>query len=178
MPHSSDVHSFYFKFEDAYCLKELQDWSNARNNWPILAIALYLLSIQIGKSVMADRKPLQVTSILFFWNTSLAAFSLIGFVRLFSHLKHQIHESSFRDSVCINDTDNVVALWVYLFAMSKFVELGDTLFLVVRRRPITFLHWYHHATVLMYTWFAFTHNAATGKYFIIMNYFVHSLMYT
>ena len=33
------------------------------------------------------------------------------------------------------------------FAISKLVEYGDTVFLVLRKRPVTFLHWFHHTTV-------------------------------
>lgn len=38
------------------------------------------------------------------------------------------------------------------FALSKPIELLDTLFLILRKRPVIFLHWYHHVTVLLYTW--------------------------
>lgn len=175
---SSDVHSFYFDIEDRYSLSEWQNWCSERNRWPIIAIPLYLMAIFYGQNVMRDRKPIKITPILFLWNMGLAVFSMIGTYRMFTYMELIIQDSGFTDSVCVNDPDNVVSLWVYLFTMSKFVELGDTLFLVIRKRNVMFLHWYHHVTVLLYTWFAFTHNASTGKYFIIMNYFVHSLMYT
>jgi hypothetical protein len=41
-----------------------------------------------------------------------------------------------------------------------------------------FLHWYHHASVLIYTWLINVDNCPLGKFFMIMNVFVHSLMYT
>lgn len=178
MRNSSDVHPFYFEFEDRYSLSEWQDWCSQRNHWPILAINLYLMSIYYGQSAMRNRKPIKIKPLLFVWNACLALFSIIGSYRSLTHMNILLPEIGFRNSVCISDPDNVVSFWVYLFTMSKFVELGDTFFLVIRKRNIMFLHWYHHVTVLLYTWFAFTHNASTGKYFIVMNYFVHSLMYT
>jgi hypothetical protein len=37
---------------------------------------------------------------------------------------------------------------------------------------------FHHATVLLYCWHSFTVRSATGIWFIAMNYFVHSIMYS
>lgn len=39
-----------------------------------------------------------------------------------------------------------------MFVFSKVPELGDTVFIILRKRPLIFLHWYHHVTVLLYTW--------------------------
>lgn len=47
--------------------------------------------------------------------------------------------------------DGVAAFWSFLFAISKLVELGDTLFIVLRKKKLIFLHYYHHAVVLIYT---------------------------
>lgn len=54
----------------------------------------------------------------------------------------------------------------------------DTAFIVLRKKPLIFLHWYHHVTVLIYTWHAYKDHTASGRWFIFMNYTVHSLMYT
>ncbi|ODM98242.1 Elongation of very long chain fatty acids protein 6 [Orchesella cincta] len=37
---------------------------------------------------------------------------------------------------------------------------------------------YHHITVLGYTWFTYESYDATSRWFMVMNYMVHSLMYT
>jgi hypothetical protein len=41
-----------------------------------------------------------------------------------------------------------VILWMSFFTVSKIFELWDTFFIVVRKRPLILLHWYHHVTVL------------------------------
>uniref|UniRef100_A0A914E8A3 Elongation of very long chain fatty acids protein n=1 Tax=Acrobeloides nanus TaxID=290746 RepID=A0A914E8A3_9BILA len=68
--------------------------------------------------------------------------------------------------------------WVFLFGLSKIVELGDTVFLVLKKRPVTFLHVYHHCTVLVYTWSTGSKRAAIGRWFVILNMMAHSAMYT
>lgn len=39
---------------------------------------------------------------------------------------------------------SVLLYWSYIFALSKYAELLDTLFLILRNpdRPVMFLHWY------------------------------------
>lgn len=74
--------------------------------------------------------------------------------------------------------DPVAAFWTFSFTLSKVVELGDTAFIVLRKQPLIFLHWYHHITVLLYTWYSYGETSATGRWFTTMNLFVHSWMYS
>jgi elongation of very long chain fatty acids protein 6 len=64
-------------------------------------------------------------------------------------------------------------------AWSKLFELVDTAFLVLRKKPVLVLHWVHHITVLLFTWYcqvaARTH---APLMYTLMNAVVHSLMYT
>lgn len=80
--------------------------------------------------------------------------------------------------MCSNILTPVNLLWTWWFAFSKIVELGDTIFIVLRRRPLTFLHVYHHCSVLLCTWYCVTHLASSSRWFITMNAVVHSVMYT
>ena len=68
-------------------------------------------------------------------------------------------------------------LWVQLFVFSKFPELLDTMFLVLRKRRVVFLHWYHHVTVLLYCWHSYAVEAPQTLWFVAMNYTVHWVMY-
>ena len=70
-----------------------------------------------------------------------------------------------------------IVFWAYIFAVSKYFELFDTLLLIIRKKPVSFLHWFHHATVLLYTWYAEYTHFTIGLLFIIVNSFVHTFMY-
>ena len=48
---------------------------------------------------------------------------------------------------------------------------------IAGKKPVGFLHWFHHATVLLFCWDAYRTHQTTGLYFIAMNYFVHAIMY-
>ena len=76
-----------------------------------------------------------------------------------------------------HDEFNPVGFWVTLFIYSKIPELIDTVFLVLQRKPVIFLHWFHHVTVLLYCWHAFVNWTASGLWFVAMNFSVHSIMY-
>ncbi|XP_067343570.1 very long chain fatty acid elongase 6-like isoform X2 [Channa argus] len=54
----------------------------------------------------------------------------------------------------------------------------DTVFIVLRKQPLIFLHWYHHITVLLYTWYTYKGQVAGCSWFMTMNFLVHSIMYS
>ena len=64
-----------------------------------------------------------------------------------------------------------------MFIFSKIPELWDTFYIVARKRPLLFLHWYHHVTVLLYCWHSYATEAPQALYFVAMNYSVHGIMY-
>ncbi|CAD1469085.1 unnamed protein product, partial [Heterotrigona itama] len=74
--------------------------------------------------------------------------------------------------------DPTFGYWGYIFALSKLVEFGDTFFIILRKQPLIFLHWYHHIVTFLYTWFSYVEDAGYAKWFAFMNCFIHSCMYT
>ena len=91
------------------------------------------------------------------WNATLCLFSAAAFVRSAEEMLHVVRTYGFRPSVCFTPQPfGVMPFWISAFAWSKVVELGDTLFLVGMQRPVVTLHWYHHVTVLLYTWHSST----------------------
>ena len=74
--------------------------------------------------------------------------------------------------------NRVAAFWCFLFVLSKVVELGDTLFIVLRKKKLIFLHWYHHITVLYISWTGFPYCISVARWFGTINVIVHSLMYS
>lgn len=73
-------------------------------------------------------------------------------------------------------------LYVLPFCLSDvmilFLPAGDTLFIVLRKQKLIFLHWYHHITVLLYSWYSYKDMVAGGGWFMTMNYLVHAVMYS
>ncbi|GET87100.1 fatty acid elongase, putative [Leishmania tarentolae] len=84
-------------------------------------------------------------------------------------------------SICVFKDDmyrrNISGLFCLAFMLSKIPEMLDTAFLVFQKKPVIFLHWYHHVTVMLYCWHAWMASTSNGLWFVCMNYSVHSIMY-
>ena len=120
-----------------------------------------------------------------YWNLLLSVFSIMGAYRTVPYLISHLLENGFTYTTCHDsqkwflrhDEPNPCGFWVTLFIYSKIPELVDTVFLVLQKKPVIFLHWFHHVTVLLYCWHAFANWTASGLWFVSMNFSVHSIMY-
>ncbi|KAJ3269183.1 hypothetical protein HDV01_001694 [Terramyces sp. JEL0728] len=153
----------------------------ANENWqiPLTLTATYLAFCFFGSSMIA--KPFNLKFPLALWNLLLSVFSFAGFIFTFPALLMSIQSLGFKNSICLDPKQGwakgTTGLWVCLFIYSKVPELVDTVFIVLRKKPLIFLHWYHHATVLLYCWHSYANNVGIGLYFVAMNYGVHAVMY-
>lgn len=143
---------------------------------PAIATVLYLAMIFGGQMLMKDRKPLPVKPLMILWNVLLAAFSIIGAYFYVPELLRVIQSKGLHYEMCSFDSE-ITSPWVYLFCLSKIPELVDTFWLVVRKRPVIFLHGYHHVTVMWFCWYAWGNLIENGGIFAAMNLTVHSIMY-
>ena len=68
--------------------------------------------------------------------------------------------------------------WSYLFYVSKYYELLDTFFIVMKSKRVISLHLWHHMSVPPIMWAAFCGRLAPALIFIvILNGTVHTIMY-
>jgi len=73
---------------------------------------------------------------------------------------------------------NYTGFFIFAFIMSKLFEVVDTLWLLIRKSSIITLQWYHHATVMLFCWHAYSiRTGYAGMWFAGMNYTVHTFMY-
>ncbi|XP_028936185.1 elongation of very long chain fatty acids protein 3 [Ornithorhynchus anatinus] len=149
-----------------------------RTSFPMVVV--YLLLIFMGQRVMKGRSGYNLRLPLMLWSLSLAIFSILGMVRTWGFMKAVLLWGGLKQSVCFSrfHNDPVIRFWSFLFAASKVIELGDTAFIVLRKQRLLFLHWFHHSTVLIYTWYAYKDSVAGGGWFMTMNYGVHAFMYS
>lgn len=159
----------------------IQSWVATNYVIPFSMVSIYMLMIYFGPMYMKTRQAYDLRIPLSLWNAFLCIFSFIGMCRTVPYLLGNILSKSYEETICspVYETYGVgpTGVWCLLFIFSKTPELVDTVFIVLRKKPLIFLHWYHHITVLLFCWNSLATGTASGLYFVAMNYSVHALMY-
>jgi hypothetical protein len=71
-----------------------------------------------------------------------------------------------------------LGFFLYIFHLSKYVELVDTFILIAKGKTILFLHCYHHCSMLFVTWSWFAFPWLEGAWWCaVVNSIIHSFMY-
>lgn len=179
MPITIPNYSYVFNFEKSFAYSDTVIWITNHYPYCFCYCLSYIILIFAGKYFMSSRPKFELRGMLASWSASLAVFSIFGFLRMGSELYHVLRHYGFQHSTCISSMthDPVMTFWSLLFILSKIVELGDTAFIVLRKQPLTILHWYHHVTVLLYAWLCFIEDAPYSRWNGVINYFIHSWMY-
>lgn len=169
----------FFSFEATFD-ESWMDW--ALDSWYITFIlsTIYVMLVLPAQGWMEPHKPLKLRLPLIAWNVVIGVFSIIGTIRVLPLLLQSIYLDGFHVSICEARyfTKDYVGIWGILFVFSKVPELVDTLFIILRKQKLIFLHWYHHASTLIFAWRLYSTRSSVAFWFCVMNYFVHSLMYS
>lgn len=176
--HYPQLARFYTEFERNAVVMQ---WTDLKWDAAVCAVICYGIFILVGLQVMKTREKFELRRPLQLWNLMLCLFSFMGAIRTMPHLVLTIYKHGLYYSICHNAVESYGAqasgLWTILFILSKIPELGDTVFIVLRKSKLIFLHWYHHITVLLFCWHSLMSQSSAGLYFIAMNYSVHATMY-
>ncbi|EFP07179.1 hypothetical protein GCK72_013549 [Caenorhabditis remanei] len=159
---------------------ELSKRHIAQTQWPAFWISMAYVVVIFGiKAVMTNKKPFDLTGPLNYWNAALAIFSTLGSIATSFGLLHEFITRGFFESyIHIGDFYNGLSgFFTWLFVLSKVAEFGDTLFIVLRKKPLMFLHWYHHVLTMNYAFMSFEANLGFNTWITWMNFSVHSIMY-
>jgi len=188
-----ELYNRFSAWEDSFDGQAAIDWTRNHGEIPVFAVGFYLWFIfyfpKMQEWGYLPNVEFKMKRLFAGWNMCLSLFSIVGASRVVPHLIGELTNSEngatfnerFLYTVCSNPNaryrDGKVGLWVCLFIYSKFPELMDTAFLVVQKKKVIFLHWFHHTTVLMYCWHAYHNSVSQGIWFAAMNLSVHSIMY-
>lgn len=161
-----------------------KDWFLMQSPWPMLGLcAGYLVMCKIGPLLMRKRKAVELDPLMIVYNVAMVGLSLYTFLELFLSTR-ALNFTYTCDLVDYEDRSEAgmrlaSAIWLYFF--SKVIEFLDTFFFIIRKKndQITFLHVYHHSTMVFLWWIGTRWYAGGSSFFSAMiNSFIHVVMYT
>lgn len=146
------------------------------------AMAAYVIFLIAGITIMKQMDAFNLKLVTQIWNVLLAVFSAAGAYVLIPHLLSVLFDKGLFTSICGSMTEEhfppgPVASMGLAFVISKLPELIDTVLLVLKKRPVILLHWWHHLSVVGFTWYAAAFKHPVCLWQGAMNYGVHSIMY-
>ncbi|KAJ1456507.1 GNS1/SUR4 family-domain-containing protein [Pelagophyceae sp. CCMP2097] len=145
---------------------------------PLFFVSMYILAIFAAKEKFTIKVELRSTALC--WNVMLSVFSMCGFLACAPVLFSELRSNGLYFCTCAHAGwygTGTHGAFVAAFVYSKFFELGDTFLLLAAGRKVILLHWWHHATVLLFCWHSYSAQTSTGIWFASMNYGVHAVMY-
>ncbi|KAG0048742.1 hypothetical protein BGZ83_006345 [Gryganskiella cystojenkinii] len=168
------------------------DWKTPFGIAATYCVCVALFNPKVGKvSRMVARsvnaKPAEktqsgaaMTAFVFVHNLLLCIYSAITFANMFPAMVKNIRTHSLFDAYC--DTDNslwnsALGYWGYLFYLSKFYEVIDTIIIILKGRRSSLLQTYHHAGAMITMWSGIKYQAVPIWIFVVFNSFIHTIMY-
>jgi elongation of very long chain fatty acids protein 7 len=167
----------------------VREWEKVVYNWPLISspvptvlfCAVYLYVVKfLGPSLMRDRKPFQIKSLIFVYNVLTVLFNLYiftTFARLGWFTGYSLSCQDFDDS----PKGHAMNWNAYLFFVSKFFDFADTIFFVLTKKNshISYLHLIHHTTMPIYCYIGMRLGPnGHGTFAPLLNSFVHVIMYS
>jgi hypothetical protein len=154
--------------------------------WPSIIVPLYLIviyTIQWHVKTHRHNKPYNVNFLFAYHNLLMSILSLIMFIGcLIEVVRRTVNESSLYWAVCEprhNPSSGGLYFWSYLYYLSKYYELFDTVFLALKGKLDGWggLNVYHHSVVVFMAWWWLEYGMSLQFYGLLFNTSVHVIMY-
>jgi len=161
----------------------VEEWFLMKRWTPIiLIISSYFIVVLVGPKLMQNQQPFTLRSMLKCYN----AIQVIISAYIFKEFLISAIESRYSLTCQPVDYSNspvalrmAAACWWFFF--SKIIDTFDTVFFILRKKnsQVTFLHVYHHGSMILNWWLGAKYTPGGQVFFQCMiNSFVHVIMYT
>jgi len=156
-----------------------QKFQIASDAIPFLVVVLYLMTLVGLERWMRFRKKFELGYLLFIHNLFMSGSSLVISFGVIHRIVNIVIEFGIFPVYCgVNEEiDDLLFFWMKMFYIMKYLELFDTVFLILKKRKVIFLHWYHHCNVVLVVWLAIRDQIVMGFITCLTNSIVHVFMY-
>ncbi|KAK9469224.1 GNS1/SUR4 family-domain-containing protein [Lipomyces arxii] len=144
----------------------------------LLTIGGYYALILGGREVMRSHRPWKLTFLFRLHNFYLTFFSAVLLTLFIEQLFPILYRHGLFYAICNAGswTQPIVTLY-YLNYLTKYVEFIDTIFLFLKKKPLTFLHCFHHGATAALCYSQIVGHTSVSWVVITLNLFVHVIMY-
>ncbi|KFX92760.1 hypothetical protein O988_07138 [Pseudogymnoascus sp. VKM F-3808] len=142
-------------------------------------IFTYYVVIFGGRELMRNRPAFKLNGPFMVHNFYLTAISAILLALFTEELIPTLYHKGLFFAICDVKggwTNHLVILY-YLNYLTKYLELIDTVFLVLKKKPLTFLHCYHHGATALLCYTQLIGLTSVSWVPITLNLMVHVVMY-
>jgi len=146
----------------------------------VLSIAVYLTTIFGLKRWMQQKgTKFDLKSVMIAHNVFLSAASALLLVLILENILPKLWSNGIIYSVCDKKmlVDGRLELLYYMNYLIKYYEFVDTVFLVLHRKPLDFLHVFHHAMTMLLCYTQLRGVTIVQWVPITINLLVHVIMY-
>ncbi|KAL4987918.1 GNS1/SUR4 family-domain-containing protein [Aspergillus falconensis] len=144
-----------------------------------IMLIVYYVTIFGGREVMRNRPAFKLNTLFMIHNFVLTAVSAILLALFVEQLVPTIWNHGIFYSICDHRggwTQPLIVLY-YLNYLNKYLEFLDTVFLFLKKKPLTFLHTYHHGATALLCYTQLIGLTAVQWVPITINLLVHVVMY-
>ncbi|KAJ1678932.1 Fatty acyl-CoA elongase/Polyunsaturated fatty acid specific elongation enzyme [Spiromyces aspiralis] len=140
--------------------------------------AVYLLVTFGGRALMRSREPFKLRGITQAHNLMLSVLSAVLLAMFVQALAPMIRQHGLYYAICDrNSWTQRLELLYYLNYLTKWLEFADTLLLVLKKKPLQFLHVYHHSLTMVLCFTQLQGTTSVSWVVVSLNLFVHVIMY-
>ncbi|KAL1738020.1 ELO family, partial [Schizophyllum fasciatum] len=144
----------------------------------VTALTSYLAVIFGIQAVMKNQQPLKLNTLFRIHNVFLSSGSLLLLVLMVEEIAPILWEHGLFYSICNEGAWTPRLEFYYMINYYfKYIELLDTVFLALKKKPLQFLHVFHHSATALLTYSQLEGKTSISWVVISLNLAVHVLMY-
>lgn len=150
------------------------------STWPVVttALASYLAIIFGIREIMRDRSPQRLNTLFRIHNAFLSAGSLILLVLMMEEVGSIRLTNTTYGTMCDESSWTERLEFYYMINYYfKYIELFDTVFLALKKKPLAFLHVFHHSATALLCFVQLNGKTSVSWVVISLNLAVHVIMY-
>lgn len=138
----------------------------------------YLVVLFAGQILMRSLPVMRMSFLFRVHNLFLSVSSLVLLVLFMDEVLPKLWTHGLFYSVCEQDMYTPrLELLLYVNHLAKVYELFDTIFLVLRKKKLEFLHVYHHSLTMILTYSQLLGRTTVSWLVVSINLLVHVIMY-